>query len=384
MRHRWQGAAAAALSAVFGVVGVARGEVYTLTDLGTLQGTYSFAYALNASGQVAGAVPSGGNLNAFLSAPGGGALHALGVLPGGTTSSATGVNATGQVVGSSSSGTSTSEAFISGANGGTLHDLGTLTGGSSSYAYGVNDNGQVVGYSTTTVGMTQTYHAFLSTGNTQDSVGGTLHDLGVLAGGSRSFGEAVNASGAATGYGDNGVNTHAFYYSGSGALHDLGTLGGNASYGYGINDSGQVVGGSSTSTSSSLTAFVSDAGGGKLHSLGTLGGSTSTALGINDAGTVVGYSSLASGSTTHAFIEQNGAMLDLNSLVSNLKGATVEEATAIDANGDIVGYGLTSTGATHAFLLTAAVAVPEPSTYALTALGVGLVVWRSRRRGRAR
>jgi len=66
---------------------------------------------------------------------------------------------------------------------------------------------------------------------------------------------------------------------------DLDTLGGNDSSARGINDIGQVVGSSKTS-SGEKHAFLYE--NGTMTDLGTLGGNTSIAYGINDIGQVVG------------------------------------------------------------------------------------------------
>src|SRR3982751_4757094 len=71
-------------------------------------------------------------------------------------------------------------------------------------------------------------------------------ELGTLRG-YGSFGYGINNAGQVTGN-DGWLDVHAFLYS-NGQMTDLGTLGGSGSSGgYGINDAGQVVGGSDTST----------------------------------------------------------------------------------------------------------------------------------------
>ncbi len=72
-----------------------------------------------------------------------------------------------------------------------------------------------------------------------------------------------------------------------------------------------------------------------------MGGSSSEATGINDSGQIVGYSTTTTSfdSPTHAFLLNRGSqMKDLGTL-----GGTSSEATAINASGQIVGYSTTST-----------------------------------------
>ena len=90
-------------------------------------------------------------------------LTDLGALPAGHSSEAVGINASGQVVGWSSSSTSLGEASLY--SNGTIQDLGTL-GGTASYASGINDSGQVVGGASAS---SSADHAFLySNGTMQD------------------------------------------------------------------------------------------------------------------------------------------------------------------------------------------------------------------------
>ena len=122
-------------------------------------------------------------------------------------------------------------------------------------------------------------------------------DLGTL-GGAASDGQAINASGAVTGwsYQSGHSDHHAFLYDG--VMHDLGTLGGTESYGHGINIDGQVTGESDTSTGADH-AFIYD---GMMHDLGTLGGTVSVGSAINASGIVVGHSTLPLNVSEHAFL----------------------------------------------------------------------------------
>ena len=81
---------------------------------------------------------------------------------------------------------------------------------------------------------------------------------------------------------------------------------------YGINDAGQVVGGSYTTGDTAYHAFSHTSGGGMID-LGTLGGSESSASAVNINGLVVGGSYTAGDAAYHAFsYTPGGGMVDLN------------------------------------------------------------------------
>jgi probable HAF family extracellular repeat protein len=91
-------------------------------------------------------------------------------------------------------------------------------------------------------------------------------------------------------------------------MTDLGTLGGSASFGYGINDSGQVTGCSQTA-GFQTHAFLWD-GANPMLDLGTLGGSQSCGVSINRHGQVAGWSWLVVEPIQHAFRYSTGAGLE--------------------------------------------------------------------------
>ncbi|MEO8738698.1 MAG: DUF3466 family protein [Casimicrobiaceae bacterium] len=123
----------------------------TMHDLGTLRGSndaYSKAYALNIHGQVAGESrvtlpPNGLTTHAFLYA--GGIMTDLGTL-GGVYSTARAINATGQVVGISTTTTGEQRGFLY--SDGVMYDLNGLVDLASGWviisAGGINDAGQIV------------------------------------------------------------------------------------------------------------------------------------------------------------------------------------------------------------------------------------------------
>src|SRR5829696_6633525 len=124
-------------------------------------------------------------------------------------------------------------------------------------------------------------------------------------------------------------------------VQDLGTLGG-VSYATGINDSGKVVGWSSTSIAGSTVsrAFLYDESATpKMQDLGDLGDNYDTrANDINNSGKVVGYSYASNGGQLeqHGFLyDSTNGMKDLNDLIPANSGETIYDATAINSDGKI-------------------------------------------------
>jgi probable HAF family extracellular repeat protein len=141
-------------------------------------------------------------------------------------------------------------------------DLGHL-GGSYAYPSEINNSGQIVGNSITTTGDE---HAFLWTASSG------MQDLGTLGGNfARSRAIGINSSGQIVGVSTNSTGAeHAFLWTASSGMQNLGTLGGNLAAAFAISSSGQIVGCSATSTGV-LHAFLWTASSG-MEDLGTLGG----------------------------------------------------------------------------------------------------------------
>jgi len=92
-----------------------------------------------------------------------------------------------------------------------------------------------------------------------------------------SYGYGINDSGQVAGYSylaDNYQGPHAVRWTGT-VPEDLGTLGGTSSYGYGINASGQVAGWSASSTTGDGAYHAVRWTGTTPEDLGTLGGTYS-------------------------------------------------------------------------------------------------------------
>ncbi len=99
--------------------------------------------------------------------------------------------------------------------------------------------------------------------------------------------------------------------------------------------------------------------------LGTLGGDESKAYDVNNNGLIVGTAQLAD-SSWHAFIwDSVNGMQDLNDFIDPNSGWILESANGINDSGWIVGYG-THNGTTRAFTLQ----IPEPATIGLICAGL--------------
>jgi probable HAF family extracellular repeat protein len=240
---------------------------------------------------------------------------------------------------------------------GSLTDLGTL-GGNESIASAVNDRGQVAGIALDTIpdpytgfflipGATQV-HAFLWT----KSRG--MEDLGTL-GGTDSAAFFINERGQITGWsftnttpnpvlttcGNLTVNvpTEDPFLWENGKMIDLGTLGGTCGQAWALNNRGQVVGYSDLAGDNvGLHAFLWDKTGG-MRDLGTLGGATGAGIAINDAGDVVGGDSLADGSG-RAFLWRHGVMTNPGTVGKDFGS----QALSINSRRQIVGDSLDNNG----------------------------------------
>ena len=311
---------------------------YTLTDLGALSSNgYSVARGVNATAQVTGAASNGSVSDVFLYS--GGTMTSLGTL-GGTSGIGNGINASGQVAGYSQNAKGTYRAFL--ASGGTMTDIGDL-GGGSAVAYAINDLGQVVGSAVTSDGSN---HPFLYSG-------GKMIDLGTLGSSGNSWwnsAQGINNSGAVAGTSYDAKGNFFGFVSSNGTMTKMGTLGGAWSQAYAINNKGQITGLAYTKNGGAH-AFVANCAACKLKDLGTISGSTSTTwgFGINDSGVVVGQSTFAG--TYHAFVYSAGKMKDLNKMIPAGSGWVLIEADSVNASGQIVGMGMHS-GQEHAYLLT--------------------------------
>jgi probable HAF family extracellular repeat protein len=181
----------------------------------------------------------------------------------------------------------------------------------------------------------------------------TITDLGTL-GGNESHGFGLNDIPQAVGWIRDPPDVHAFLWEG-GAMDDLGTLGGTHSTARSVNNLGQVIGGADMSDEHEH-AFLwlpePDYGlPAGMNDLGTLDGTSSLARDVNNAGQVTGEAS-TSYLEKHAFLWADGTMTDLGTL-----GGTYCIGFGINELGQVAGVSnLDYAGPFHAFLW-----LPEPA-----------------------
>ena len=256
-----------------------------------------------------------------------------------------GLNDRGQVAGFSGS----AQAAIW--SGGAL----TLIGGPDSYALSINNNSQIAG---------------AASGEAVRWSGGSVESLGVSG-----AAYSINSQGNLAGTGEIAPGVfRAFYWSPQSGIEWLPTLGGLSSYGLALNNSGQIAG-NSTAANGYLHAFLHTGPNSRDLWLGS-------ATGLNNRGEVVGASE------NGALLYSNGIVVDLNLLLGPESGWYLEEAAAINDQGQIAGTGIHQ-GERRGFLLdptgetSPITANPEPATLVLFLAGMALLaIGAVRRRGK--
>jgi probable HAF family extracellular repeat protein len=231
---------------------------------------------------------------------------------------------------------------------GTMLDLGTL-GGDDAAAFFVNDPGQITGQSYTnttpnpTTGLPTADPFFWERGKLRDlgSLGGTLGNPTAF----NNPGQVVGISNMA---GD--LTSHPFLWSKKTGLKDLGTLGGNNGVTNWINDAGDIAGKADLPgpLPQNHNAVLWTKNGAVMIDLGVLpGDSCANAYYVNSRGQVVGTSESRDlclvPTGEHAFLwEEDGPLVDLNSLIPSGSSLQLTFAVAINNRGEIAGFGVPS------------------------------------------
>uniref|UniRef100_UPI001CFEFC56 hypothetical protein n=1 Tax=Microseira wollei TaxID=467598 RepID=UPI001CFEFC56 len=226
---------------------------FSLTDLGTLGGNYSYPGSINEYGQVVGhSTTADGSERAFFWDNSSGMTN-LGIIPpsgynycydyyeygyryvpcpSSTSSYAVAINDLGQVIGTSTTIYSGNyyrppynytehyeqNVFLWDKNSGMIN-LGTL--GGKNQATAINNYGQVIGYSVIADGQTRAFFWEKSSGMINlGTLGGDYSSANAI----NDYGQVIGSSVIADG------QTRAFLWEKSSGMSDLGTLGGNSSY----------------------------------------------------------------------------------------------------------------------------------------------------------
>lgn len=366
---------------------------YSLTDLGPAGNPFSQAVWLNDYGLATG-----------LDTASDGTQHAVawywGTLTdisrpglGGPNSGAGAVNKYGQIIGSAETSTKdlNNENFCGYGTGrqcvAFLWDFDTMTalpslGGTNSTWGAINDLGEIAGiaenghHDTTCPskpavnGTGPLYYDFEAV--VWGPSPGQIRELSPLPGDTVGMAIGINDAGEVVGGSGTCANSvlpgfystpHAVLWDKDGTVHSLPNLGGSApdttilgpgNVADAINNHGIIAG---LATLPGNTVFHpvlwQD---GLISDLGVLPGDlVGAALGLNDGGEVVGASISAPGPATgnpRAFVWRNGAMMDLNTLVPADSPLYLLTAFWVNDSGDIVGFGATADGEIHGFLAT--------------------------------
>jgi len=318
-----------------------------IVDLGTLGGRWAVPNAINDAGTVIGvSETAAGNQSAFgWNATIG--MYALGTAQG-TDSYAAAINASGQSVGTNWTGYGLSTAILWNAGGGG-NGLGALSGATNSEAFAISDAGYIMGRSTWLDSNYNTVQIrpFLYTEPTG------MIDIGTLGGISADV-RAMNRHGRVIGISLTASNksedVQSFTFALGSGLIAL-TLGGR-SFPNDVSSLGQVVGWSATAGGATHGFSWTQAGG--IVDVGTFGGSSSIAYGATNTGQAIGRAALPNDTNTHAFLFENGVLRNLNDLTPDKPAGLELLAAALPAdNGSMIavtntGYALLSPSSTSA------------------------------------
>lgn len=343
---------------------------YTYIDLGA-NGGLSAAFAINNSNQIVGVIDSViPNIEHAALWSNGGITDLGATLTPYTRSTASDINNRGDVIGNTVSAEGIHGVLWSADS----RNSPTLLSGDSTYAYGINASGQIAGVTVTTDSIWKA---------TMWSTSGpsTLNPLKLdysYVGGINNAGQVVGNS-AVSGVTD-GDGVHAALWNQSNPT-DLGTLG-TWSEAHAVNDQGQIVGNSYSTTTGAIRAFLWN--GTSMEELPTISGPYihANAKSLNNFGQIVGEAYTEGNYYSRAVLWSDGIAIDLNTYLDPAlinSGWVLRRANDINDNGSIVGVAYNQiTGASHAFLFVAS--IPEVSTTHQTAIGLLFLAFVIRKR----
>ncbi len=297
---------------------------------------------------------------------------------GGPNSQAFGANSRGQVVGEAQTSDANGEDFC-GFNAmglapaakacrpflwqnGAISELPNPLGGANAVANQINSRGDVTGLAETS----QPRENGCAVGRFAPVLwhNGALQALPTYSGdldgtsfGINDRGQAVGATGSCAPFNANSqlslLESHAVLWDTDGSAHLIPGLGGDGGFAgnhaCGINSQTQVVGHSDMAGDATFYGFFWSRSTGTVPLYPFPGDFASLAISINDSGQIVG-ASLDGNFNLRAMIWQNGAGIDLNTLLPAGSPLYLQLAGSINAAGEIVGIGQTANGDVHGFL----------------------------------
>jgi probable HAF family extracellular repeat protein len=228
-------------------------------------------------------------------------------------------------------------------------------GGNNGLATAINDRGQIAGKAQTTVTDSGCPPYQIAPPVLWEK--GRVQQLPTVARDPDGWAEGINDRGQIVGgTGTCSQNNHAVLWE-NGSVVELPNLG-NTSLGneaFAINNRGEIAG--TVSSSDGTTFYAALWHNGILKNLGTFPGDLAAiATGINDKGQVVGSTLDSNFNWSRAFIWQNGAMIDLNTLFPADSNLYATMANKINSRGQISGMATVLSGPDagniHAFLAT--------------------------------
>ncbi|HEX5386738.1 MAG TPA: hypothetical protein VFW66_08575 [Gemmatimonadales bacterium] len=348
---------------------------YTITDLGTLGGSFSIAYDINDAGRVSGAATVPGELqHAVYWADG--KITDVGTL-GGPNSEAAGRSERAElaILSDTRERDPLEENFCGLGTGlvcgaavwshGTLTALPTL-GGINAAAFMDNTAGMIVGVAEDGTRDATCIPPQKSHFQAVAWYRGTIHELPPLPSDEVGIalrlndrGQAVGTSGLCsnTTYGGFALGPHAVLWD-HGTPINVGDLGGGGvAVAADVNNRGEVVGSASVSAGGLHPFLWTRATG--IRDLGVMSSDpadvANTPFEINDRGQMVGASCDATLAVCRGYLWEHGVMTDINDLLPADSPLYVMLPFALNDRGQIAGLALvTSTGEVHAFLATPA------------------------------
>jgi probable HAF family extracellular repeat protein len=382
---------------------------YTVIDLGTLGGAYSFPYGINNAGMVAGGSATSSQTD-FLSQTAFLWFHdqmiSLGTLPGSAcptcSSEGAGISASGDVAieSETSMPDPNNEDFCYfrthrqclGAiwRNNVMRPLQTLPGGNNTSIFWMNNRGQVSGTAENDVPdancatpfqvrqfqpviwgpdgkIQRVLSPLVSEGDTV-AFAFTINDRGEVAGSSGPCSGVMLPPGQ---FGPDGV--HAVLWEKDGTPKDLGNLGSGSNIATSVNNRGDVVGTARSAKDGKIHTFRWTRKTG-MKDIGGFPGADATVAGcchtINDRGDVVGFAALQDGSQV-ALLWQGDMPTDLNQYVRpGSPFAHLDGAFSINDAGEIAGIGTTKSGDAHAFLAIPSIGAAEDDGDSTASQGV--------------